>query len=251
MTPFTPSLAQLIDRIQARQGYWIGFEGELKLEFVTAQNQTASCRGELKYHRFAEKVMLRCFDEHRQLLFAFKTDDRMFEMYLPSSKTLYRGDALDLEDDPEIESHLKPLQLYRALKTAAIPMEQSVIEAWGEHTVTLKIYGKNHNQSYLLRRLLSTMQGDVQQETYYNFKEQAVLTILRSNYRAVKERRMDHTPSMIFPFQIRMETKATGSKTSLRFQKIKPRSFFSNQEWLLEVPSDTKFSEVAAGPKEA
>ena len=109
-------IENIVKQIEARRASWIAFKAKVMLHFYQEEEEKASCFGRLLYDRLEEKVVLSCVDNRNKLLFTFKTSDRDFELYLPAMKNVYEGNIFSLSDSPEINSHLKPLDLYRALK---------------------------------------------------------------------------------------------------------------------------------------
>ncbi len=120
------SNASLLRLLHNRRGNWIALNGDLSLEFLTPQGKKVTCRAELVYQRLDEKILLKGFNEKNEPLFIFKTSDRNFELYLPLISEFYHGSIFDLEDSPEIQSHLKALDLYRALKPGGVLLIQEI-----------------------------------------------------------------------------------------------------------------------------
>ena len=114
----TVSLPEIIETVEARRGWWQAFKSDLKLTFSTAQG-SATCQGSLKYQRMDEKVLLHCYDPRGHLLLGLQSEDRFFNLYLPRQNLLVSGDVFDLRDSAEIDLHINPLELYRALKSEA------------------------------------------------------------------------------------------------------------------------------------
>ena len=236
------SLPEIIRKIENRRGGWIAMKAELSLHFLTSDHNTASCRAELVYQRLEEKILLKGFNAKNDLLFIFKTADRRFELFLPDRKTIYRGNIFELEDSPEIESHLKPLDLYRALKPMAIPLKNASVENWDGETVLLKINGERDGRPYLARRLVATEEGETQVETYYSFEEKPVLTIRRAEFKRVR--------SYFFPHRIKIEDlgvqepglERKPNETVFLFEKIDFMASVPDGEWYFPVEKGTEVS---------
>ena len=139
---WTPLSREVLEKIKTRNGYWNAYQGEVVLHFVTSENRQAVCEGTLTYQRLNEKMLLRCFNKAKQplvsrgspeesngqLLFILKTFDENYDLYQPATRAVYSGNIFDLENSRDIESHLKPLDLYRALKFFAVPEDAFEIE---------------------------------------------------------------------------------------------------------------------------
>jgi hypothetical protein len=113
-------LEGILQKIESRHYRWIAIRADVLLFFAKAGDPNAMCGGELLYQRLDERMLLTCVDARQELIFVFRTFDRRFDLYLPAQNTVYHGSIFDLEDSPDIESHLKARDLYRALKPMAV-----------------------------------------------------------------------------------------------------------------------------------
>ncbi len=235
-----PIIERLVQQIELRRGAWIAYEADLTVHFFTEDNKSASCNGELLYHRLDEKILLSCSDINGVLLFVFKTDDRLFNLYIPSQRTAFEGNIFDLEELPDIESHLNPLDLYRALKPMALPAPDVQVESWDEKNVNLKVYGRKNQQPYLARRLATNIEGDVLWETYYNFDEKPQVVIRRSDYKDTHETDLGEKETIIYPHEVSIESKGRSRKTVMIFDRMMFRSLIEDASWNFSIPADTE-----------
>ncbi len=185
------SLPDLLSRIRERQGFWIAYRAQVTARF-SAAGKEAVCRGELNYHRLDEKILFRCSGENQNLLFIFRAEDRAFELYLASARRVYSGHILDVENAPGIESALKPLALYRALKSMAVPAAEAEIVKEKDQT-WIRIHTTRRGHKRLVREIEVTPEGDVPYEVYYSEEAQPATVIERADFR--KEERRDRTRS--------------------------------------------------------
>lgn len=253
-TPAKPPvlLSEIIRKIESRRGGWIALKANLSLHFLTSDHRTASCRGELVYQRLEEKILLKGFNAKNDLLFVFKTADRQFELYLPARKTIYRGNIFELEDSPEIESHLKPLDLYRALKPMAIPFEGTSIENRSGGTVSLTVKGERSGRPYPARRVVATEEGETQVETYYSFEEKPVLTIRRAEFKRVRSYEGKGGDKVFFPRRIKIENlgirepgpEQGRNETVLLFEETHFLDSVPDGEWYFPVEKGTRLSSL-------
>jgi len=234
-----PPLDLIINKIDQRWSRWTALKADLTLNFEAEQKDSASCRGELTYNRLDEKLLLHCFSNDDKLLFGFKSDDTEFELYLPTRDIIFTGNIFDLENSPDIESHLKPLDLYRALKPLAVPQKFSSIEGWNKKTVALKVFGRNHFEHYLSRRLVTSQKGDVFKETYYSFDEKPTVTIYRSNFQKYRIADSQYKKKVVYPQRIYIESESIDKRVDLIFDHIQFYSFLEKQDWSLTAPPTT------------
>lgn len=233
------ALARLIHN---RRGNWIALKADLRLEFLTPQGKKITCRGKLVYHRLDEKIRLKGFNDKQELLFAFKTFDRNFELYLPLLAEDYQGSIFDLEDSPEIQSHLKALDLYRALKPGVIPVERMSATLEKDGGVLIKIT-KGKSGPALSRELTASRKGDVSREVFYSTDGTPATEIRRSDFKEIKNKQ---SPAAVFPFRIEIEVysksaPAAGTKkTILIFDRLELLSEIQDSEFALSVPEKTR-----------
>lgn len=253
LLPFFPSpgharnvsltpLEKMIQQIEKNAGSWTALKADVMMDFLIEKESKASCEGKLTYDRLDEKILLNCFDRQNQLVFSFKTDDRNFELYLPSQETIFSGNIFDLQDSPDIEAHLKPLDLYRALKPIAIPTGQSEIENWGRDTVTLKIFGKKRFSPYLSRRLFTTETGNVFKEIFYSFEEKPTVTIYRSRFHQFLIQDSRYRAKVLYPRLIEIESHALRKSIQMQFEQIQFFSLLGDEAW--QVSHDPDAMEV-------
>lgn len=235
-----PTVGKIAGQIESRRSAWIVLKAKLMVHFYQEGRQRASCLGQFLYDRIEEKAALSCVDHQNKLLFVFKTLDRQFELYLPAARAVYEGNIFVLSDSPDIESHLKPLDLYRALKPLAIPLDEAAVESQDKDYTGLKVYAKRHDKPYLARRLLATSEGDVPFEIYYSENEEPATIIRRSDYRKIPLPDEGSKEKVVFPRQIEIESAARKNKTLLLFKKIEFPSRFLNETWGNAYPKDVK-----------
>ncbi|MSR78131.1 MAG: hypothetical protein EXS63_07930 [Candidatus Omnitrophica bacterium] len=243
----------LIQQLEKRQGDWIAFKAHITLEASRIANPPASCEGELAYERLNEKMMLLCVGTKKDLLFAFKSEDKTFQFYQPASGVLYHGSIFDLEDDPQMNSHIQPLQLYRALKLNSISGKNARIESRRGRELTLTVNGMSHQEPYLKRRLIMTASGDVPVETYYRPDGKVDVAITRRSFKIQKKQGLSGQESYVFPKKVTLEepqkTEGNSShrKTSLTFSRFEFNPEIAFKDWELPVPADTKRINVSEG----
>ena len=232
-------LGTLLKLLEARNYRWIGIQSNVIFSFIAPGGSQAICGGELRYQRLDEKMLLVCSDQKGDLLFIFRTLDRRFDLYLPSQQTLYHGSIFDLQDSPEIESHLKLLDLYRALKPMTFNPRNAEIDNLTGATIILNIFSENAEPRYLTRKLYMTPQGDVIGEVYFSKEGKPVTEIRRQE---ILEIPTHHTafPSIFFPKRVTLVSPETGKNTAILFSKVKSVDVIEDVDWLFPVPEGTR-----------
>lgn len=247
--PYAPSVPQVIGIIEYGQGQWIILKADVKIDFVTAENEKASCDGDLLYDRWRERVFLKCFNDKKELLFIYKTHDRRFELYFPQKKILFHGDIFDLEFAEDIESHIKPLQFYRALKIGAIPPKQTVLEKWNKEFLALQVYGYEDNDSYLARKVVAARDGRVVQEIFYDRDGRANMNVYRAEFKKIRSRDSALQKSFLFPHEIIIEVPPPTSasqktQTIFHFQDVTFLPYLEDGEFIIKTTPDTETSMI-------
>lgn len=234
-------LQDLITRIERNRMPWVMMQADVRVRFVTSDQKTAACTSRLAYQRLEEKILLECYNDENQLLFTFRTEDKLFELYLPTRGALFRGNIFDLEDDPNIDSHLKPLDLYRALSPMMIPVEQTQVQDWNRNHAVLGIYRKAQNGMILSRRILTSQGGDIQTETFYSPEEKPTTVIHRSEFRQVEPAPEDpYRIRVSYPYRISIESKIRPTQTILMFDQIRFLPGDAGKVWTINYPEETK-----------
>jgi hypothetical protein len=239
-----------ISKIEGRTNGWIALRGILTMTFFSENGKAAQCEGRMLYDRFRERLLLECFNDKNELLFSLRTLDRNFELYLGASKTVFLGDIFSLEHSPDIESRLAPLELYRALKLAAIPAENTEIESQDQKTVTLRIRAQDGNRTYCSRILTAEPNGEVPLETYFSPRNVPLAEIRRKDYREITAGEKITGNPVYLPYAIdlasRKDAAAETKKTAIFFRELSLVSSPDEKDWRLSLPGDTKTVDLAS-----
>lgn len=224
------NLTDTIEKIETRRGRWTSFHGFLRMNFSTPQGKTADCRAEIYYNRLEEQIALKGFRENRELLFIFRTDDRNFRLYLPKRETEFTGTIFDLEDSPALHSHLKALDLYRALKPGLIRENDAEIEESSAGLTLLKSG---------VRNLWVNVQGDVLKETFG-----VKTSIERSDFKKIN---LEGKNEFYYPFRIAIKNavEAGLNQTELVFESLEFDSEENSKFPNLKVPEGIKTYDVS------
>ncbi len=231
------AVSRILEKIEARRGSWTAMRAELTLHFHTENYQTATCLGKMAYQRLDEKLILQCRDARGKLHFAFKAEDRDFQLYIPAQNTVFEGSIFDLETTPEFDSYIKPLNLYRALKPMAFRTEQTMLEKVEKLWLTLRVDTIRREAPFTSRRAYVSPEGDVLKEIYYSFDTTLPTTILRSEYRLVKTRQFDLKSRVYYPQHILVQSDAAERSMQFDFTKIEFFSMLEAMDWDLAIPA--------------
>lgn len=235
-----PELETLLKQIEHRHYRWIAFRADVILFFVApGSSKQTMCGGELLYQRLDERMLLSCYDSNKDLVFVFRTLDRRFDLYMPSQNTLYHGSVFDLEDSPEIESHLKLIDLYRALKPGMFDLRYTEVDTASDVKVSLNVFGSANGGSYLSRKLYVTPAGDVVGEVFFNPEGQALTEIQRYDFQEI-DARAGAFKSVYFPKKVTIISPQSGKNTAIFFNKIKPLDAIDSYEFLLRIRKGTQ-----------
>ncbi|MFH1800985.1 MAG: hypothetical protein ABH891_09125 [Candidatus Omnitrophota bacterium] len=232
-------LEGILRKIESRHYRWIAIRADVFLFFAKAGDPNAMCGGELLYQRLDERMFLTCVDVRQKLIFVFRTLDRRFDLYLPAQNTVYHGSIFDLEDSPDIESHLKARDLYRALKPLAVDARRAKIERTNSAITSLDVYGRNKNEGKLERRLYLTPEGDVRGELFYNAEGRPVTEIQRYDFRELRGHADSYGP-IIFPKKITITSPETKKGSAIFFTQVTALDTVDPLEFILRVPPGTK-----------
>lgn len=232
-------LEGILRKIEDRHYRWIAIRADVLLFFATAEGSRAMCGGELLYQRLEERLFLACVDSQSELVFAFRTLDRRFDLYLPAQNTVYHGSIFDLEDSPEIESHLKARDLYRALKPMAVDPRRTKVERANAIVTILDVYGKRDGEETLTRKLYLTPEGDVRGEIFYDPKGRPMTEIRRYDFKKLPDRGGAFGP-VIFPKKITIASPETKKGSAIFFTQVDALDVIDPLEFILRVPYGTK-----------
>lgn len=230
----------LLKQIEYRHYRWIAFRADVMLFFVAPGNtQQTMCGGELLYQRLDERMLLSCYDSARNLVFVFRTLDRRFDLYFPSQNILYHGSVFDLEDSPEVESHLKLIDLYHALKPSMFDPQKTEVETVSDIKIGLNVYEDNGDERYLSRKIYMTPAGDVAGEIFFDPKGRPSTEIQRHDFKEIKES-VGSFKSIYFPKKITIISPETGKNTAIFFNKVTPLDSIDAYQFLLRIHKGTK-----------
>jgi hypothetical protein len=232
-------LEGILQKIESRHSRWIAIRAEVLLFFAKESDSNAMCGGELLYQRLDERMFLACVDTRQELMFVFRTLDRRFDLYLPAQKTVYHGSIFDLEDSPDIESHLKARDLYRALKPLAVDPRRTKVERNNSLVTSLDVYGRGNREKELERKLYLTPEGDVRGELFYDARQRPVTEIQRYDFREFRGQSGSYD-SIIFPKKVTITSPETKKGSAIFFTRVTALDTIDPLDFLLRIPPGAK-----------
>ena len=232
-------LEGILQKIESRHYRWIAIRADVLLFFAKTGDPNAMCGGELLYQRLDERMFLTCVDTRQELMFVFRTLDRRFDLYIPAQNTVYHGSIFDLEDSPDIESHLKARDLYRALKPMAVDPSRTKVERTNSAITSLDVYGRSEDEGTLVRKLYLTPEGDVRGELFYDSKKRPITEIQRYDFRELRGH-VGSYDSIIFPKKITILSPETKKGSAIFFTRVTALDTIDPLEFILRVPPGTQ-----------
>lgn len=236
----TEGVYTVVNKIEMQRYNWLGYKADVKLNFTTRYGQTAACHGDLTYYRLEERMLLQCYNSSKNMLFIFKTNDLDFDMFLPKQKTLYRGNIFDLEYTEAVDSHIKPLDLYRGLKPMLIPYEKVKPDTQDSVLTSFWVEETHRRQTYWGRRVTANAKGDVLSETYYGPDGKATLQVNRTDFKKVSGKGHISRDPLRFPYRIKIQNLKDQTRVELLFIKIEVLQNPSAGNWKIIVPPGTQ-----------
>lgn len=230
-------LAEMVRRVEHQRFSWFGFQSMLTLRFKTEHGQSAECHGNITYLRLEEKIRIDCRNDEGIPVFLFQTQDVNFELFLPKQNKLYKGNIFDLDNNNDFHSHIKPFDIYRALKS--MPFEHSELTPGqiDENGVSLYLWKEARDIYYMHRKLrIEASSGNVLEEYFYTVDNEIETSIFRSNFYEMRSPTYD---PLYLPHNIKIKEKS-GRETIFELSDVHFLPSGIYHPWEIETRSDTE-----------
>lgn len=248
----TAELKTVLEVKQATDNYfhnknWTPFAASIELSFYKQDTLRSTCTGTLLFDPLKKKLLMECFGRLGQPVFVFRNDDLNFLLYLPGMRNAWQGDMFQLEYSPEFDSHLKPLDLYRAVSPEAFS-ENQVIGAYGmSDGMELEIAKPYQGSSYLARRIILDEHGQVENETFLTPDGAETTVVVREGFNKIKNK-LDAVNSKFYYAPETVVTHAeTGDKTVLKMKNMTLHESFPDDAWVISMPEDVPLNPIEDG----
>ncbi len=226
---------------------WTPFAASIELSFYKQDALQSACTGTLLFDPLRKKLLMECFGESRQPVFIFRNDDLNFLLYLPGMRRAWHGDIFQLEYSTEFASHLKPLDLYRAVSPEAFS-EKQVAGAYGmSDGMELEIVKPYEGHHYLARRLILDDKGQVQNETFLTPDGSVTTVVIRGGFKKIKNKLDAVNSKFYYAPQTTVAHPGTDDKTILKMKNITLYEAFPEEAWVVALPENVPLNPIDNG----
>lgn len=226
---------------------WTPFAASIELEFYKHDALKSTCSGNILFDPFKKKLLMECFGKLGQPVFVFRNDDIRFLLYLPGMRHAWQGDMFQLEYSTEFDSHLKPLDLYRAISPEPFS-ENQVIGAYGvSDGLELEIEKPYETIRYLARRMILNEHSQVENETFLTPDQSISTVVIREKFKKLKNKIDPVNSRFFYAEQTTVTHPETGDKTILKIKKVTLHPAFPDTAWVLSMPEDIPIDPIYEG----
>lgn len=226
---------------------WTPFAASIELSFYKQDILKSSCTGALLFDPLQKKLLMECFGALEKPVFVFRNDDLNFLVYLPGMGQAWQGDMFQLEYSPEFDSHLKPLDLYRAVSPEAFSENQVAAANGMSDGMELEIVKPYQSSNYLARRIILDDNGQVENETFFAPDGAATTVVIRDGFKKIKNKMDAVNSRFYYAEQTTVTHPENGDKTILRMKNITLHERFPDDAWVVSMPEDVPLNPIDEG----
>lgn len=226
---------------------WTSFAASIELSFYKQDELKSRCTGTLLFDPLKKKLMMECSGQLNQPVFIFRNDDLNFLIYLPGMRHAWQGDMFQLEYSPEFDSHLKPLDLYRAVSPEAFSEEQAISAYGMRDGMEIEIAKPYEGSHYMARRLLLDYNGQVQNETFFTPDGTETTVVTRENFKKINNKFDTVNSRFYYAEQTSVTHPETGDQTILKMTNVTLNAGFPEDAWVVSMPEDVPLDPIYEG----
>lgn len=230
-----------------RNKNWTSFAAAIELTFYQKEELKSTCSGTLLFDPLKKKLIMECSGKLNQPVFVFRNDDLNFLLYLPGMRHAWQGDMFQLEYSPEFDSHLKPLDLYRAVSPEAFSEDQAISAYGMRDGMEIEIEKPYENTRYMARRLLLDFQGQVRNETFFTPDGTETTVVTRENFKQLDNPFDSINKVFYYAEQTSVFHPETGDKTVLKMTHVTLNQGFPEDVWVVSMPEDVPLDPLYEG----
>lgn len=232
-----------------RNKNWTPFAASIELLFYKANGAQSRCSGTLLFDPLRKKLLMDCMDESGLPVFVFKNDDLEFMLYMPGMNQAWFGNMYQLEYSPDFDSHLKPLDLYRAASPEPFAAEQAISANGVDEGMEIEIAKPYQTIQYMARRIILNKHGQVEHETFFTPDGTATTIIVREKFKKMKNKFDRINTKFYYAPQTIITHPETEDRTVVNISHVTLHASFPDEAWEIEIPESVPIDEIAPPPQ--
>lgn len=228
-----------------RNKNWTPFAASIELLFYKANGAQSRCSGTLLFDPLRKKLLMDCMDESGLPVFVFKNDDLEFMLYMPGLNRAWFGNMYQLEYSLDFDSHLKPLDLYRAASPEPFSEDQAVSANGVGEGMEIEIAKPYQSIRYMARRIILNKHGQVEHETFLTPDGTATTVIVREKFKKMKNKFDRINTKFYYAPQTIVTHPETEDRTVMNISNVTLHHSFPDEAWEMEIPESVPIDEIA------
>ena len=219
-----------------RNKNWTPFAASIRLSFYQQDEVKSHCYGTLLYDPLKKKLLMECFNGAGTPVFVFKNVDLNFLLYLPGIRKAWQGNIFELEYSLDFASHLRPLDLYRAVSPEAFSENQAVSAQGVSDGMEIEIAKPYQNRMYLARRLILNEKGQVKSEAFLTPDGAETTVVTREEFKKMKNQWDWISAQFFYAPQTAVIHPENGDKTLMEMKNLTLHGALPDEAWAVKIP---------------
>ncbi|HCM42371.1 MAG TPA: hypothetical protein DIS66_03535 [Candidatus Omnitrophica bacterium] len=224
---------------------WTPFAASIELLFYKENGAQSRCTGTLLFDPLRKKLLMDCMGESGLPVFIFKNDDLEFMLYVPGMNRAWFGNMYELEYSPDFDSHLKPLDLYRAASPEPFSEDQAISANGVGEGMEIEIAKPYQTIRYMARRIILNHHGQVEHETFLTPDGTATTVIVREKFKKMKNKFDGINTRFYYAPQTILTHPETEDRTVMNISNVTLHAGFPDEAWEMEIPESVPIDEIA------